>query len=365
MTKTIANQAAKKTLRQDRPAAAICLTTAKRPAKVLQLPSAGPTKQSTKRIKTTAGPSPSATTLESAMTQANSDHDYQVLNTDLFEPPAWLLEQVATQMPKWAPRALVSELVLYRMTQTEPGSFARQIFEYPDAEQAMLERILTRPGMNIVWQSIAAACDKQGVAFDRFVRQIWHQLAAANAVMNQATKTPTEARDELSEIAQHLRLTIRKIERNRIAKILNRRAIHELTAHKIAGNLPSSDEPLHDQIRMEAQINDDVLTTLADGSARRSAKRQTRLAEALSAAVSLSLIDVATHLIDELERSIAGYKGEVKELGNHAPVFIRRIRGLLKETFGKPMASTVAALLNVALDREFGDITEELVRKTR
>lgn len=364
-SKRITNPAAKKNLRQDRPRAVICLTNANSSTSAIKFPHPAPEHRQRSNASKSTDPFTFEMAQVSQMAQPEPDQSSQTLNTDLFEPPTWLVNQVTAQMPKWAPQALVKELLLYRMTGTESGKFARCIFEYPEDEQAMLERVLTQPGMNIVWKSIQTACENKGIRFDDFVRQLWRQLATANAVLKQTTKTPSETRAELEEIIHELRLSLRKIERNRIAKILNRRAIHELTAKKLARSLPSSDHPLFDQIRMEARINDDVLSTLADGSNRRSAVRQSRLAEALSASVSLSLTDVATHMIGELEQSINDYKGEVKELGNQAPVFIRRIRGLLKDTFGKPMASTVAALLNVALDREFGDITEELVRKTR
>lgn len=332
MTKTNAKPAAKQPYRQDRPGTVICLTQAK---------------QAKAKAPKAAEPAPNAA--------AGPQH----LNAGLFDPPAWLCDQVAAQLPPWAPATLVNELILYRTIQTEPGSFARSIFAYPDNEQAMLERILSRPGMNIVWQSIETACAQRKIDFDGFVRQLWHQLAAANAAINQATKTPAQAREELSEIAQGLRSVVRKIERNRSARTLSKRGVFELTAKKLARYLPSTDHPIADQISQEAQIHH----VLADSPVTQT--REAWLVDALGAACSLSLLDVAKHLVQEIEDCAEGYKGEVKDLGNPAPVFIRRVRGLLKETFGKPMASTVAALLNVALDRELGDISEELVRKTR
>ena len=325
---------AEKQVRQDRPRAAICLTKSNYQEKA---------KESV-----------------STDTDQNAANGLQSLNTDLFETPTWMLEKIKSQLPRWAPEELVSELLLYRMTQTKAGGFVRSIFEHPDEEQAMLERILTRPGMNIVWQSIKTACARQSIDFDGFVRQLWHQLTAANAVINQTTKTPSQTREELDEIAQSLRVAVRKIERNRSARILSKRVVHELTAKNLARYLPSTDDPIIDQIRQEAQINEYVLDFSCNDQTQ-----EGRMANALSVACSLSFVDLVTHLIQEIESCAENYKGEVKDLGNPAPVFIRRVRGLFKDSFNQPMSNTVAALLNVALDRDLGDINEELVRKTR
>lgn len=281
--------------------------------------------------------------------------------TEQFEPSTWLRDKIVADIPKWAPAALVDDLVWCKfLKEKNVGKLGSDQFQFIDDEISMLERILTRPGMNIVWQSIKTACVQKRIDFDGFVRQLWHQLTAANAVINQTTKTPAQTREELNEIAQSLRIAVRKIERNRSAKISSEQVVHELTAKNLARYLPSTEDPIVDQIRQDAQIK----AYVGDFSFNDNTP-ESRMASALGVACSLSFVDLATHLIQEIEDCAEDYKGEVKDLGNPAPVFIRRVRGLFKDNFNQPMSSTVAALLNVALDRDLGDITEELVRKTR
>lgn len=286
----------------------------------------------------------------------NAAQGLEGLNTDLLVPSAGMRKKIVPEAPPWAPTALVDDLIAYRMTRVS-------LFEYPDDEQAMLERILTRPGMNIVWQSIETACSKKKIDFDGFVRQVWHQLAEANAVINRTTKTPAQTREELGEIAESLGVAVRKIERNRTARILSKIAVLELIGKNLTQCLPSTDNPIIDQLRQAGQVAQIRHELFDPPVAQR--PREAMLANALEEACNLSLVDVAKYLIQEIEDCAEGYKGEVKDLGNPAPVFVRRVRGLFKDYFNQPMSSTVAALLNVALDRHLGDITEELVRKTR
>lgn len=284
--------------------------------------------------------------------------------TEQFEPSTWLRDKIVADIPKWAPAALVDDLVWCKfLKEKNVGKLGSDQFQFIDDEISMLERILTRPGMNIVWQSIKTACVQKRIDFDGFVRQLWHQLTAANAVINQTTKTPAQTREELNEIAQSLRVAVRKIERNRSARIFSKQAVLVLIGKKLTQYLPNTDNPIIDQLRQAGQIAQ-IRHELVDPPVAQT-PREAMLANALEEACNLSLVDVAKYLIQEIEDCAEGYKGEVKDLGNPAPVFIRRVRGLFKDSFNQPMSNTVAALLNVALDRDLGDITEELVRKTR
>lgn len=280
-----------------------------------------------------------------------------------FTVPDWLSDQLAAKMP-WAPRTLVNEFMLYLLTATATGSFARRCFEYPDAEQAMLGRLLTHKDMAKVWPQIEKTCVAHSVSFTALSRRLWREIVTAHAVVKETCRTGMEITVELEAIAKSLRETIKKIERQRVAKILSRRATHELTARQLTQNIPSADHPLHDQVRMEAQITDDVLSVLAD----RSCGRETRLAEALSAAVSLSLVDVAGHFADQLAWQASVWDSQVKRTrkdGANA-VYIRRVRQVFRETFGKDMQTIGAQILNVALGNTADvGVTPDLFRKTK